>query len=174
MTASSCRHWFIRGTRTVIHAQLQRFAERIRTLKTRDVSHVGDHVQPRRPSHLWTNGESILFCINTSPSVPTWQFDKSSKGCAVQEDPASFALQQGRYDKFRQDCTVHALTRMVCRVGRKLPSLRLVQCAKVNSQFFNFCVGEINFLEQVTAITSMCTHDRKTLGERKHRDFLWS
>ena len=33
--------------------------------------------------------------------------------------------------------------------------------------FFNFRVGEVDFLEQVAAVTSMCTYDRKTLGERE-------
>ena len=34
--------------------------------------------------------------------------------------------------------------------------------------FFNFRVRKVNLLEQVTTVTSMCTYDRKALGERKH------
>ena len=36
--------------------------------------------------------------------------------------------------------------------------------------FFNFRVRKVNLLEWVTTVTSMCTYDRKTLGERKHRN----
>ena len=39
--------------------------------KTRGVPHVRDHVQPRWQSHSRTNGESILFCIDSSPFMPS-------------------------------------------------------------------------------------------------------
>ena len=46
--------------------------EGITSPKTRDVSYIRDHVEPRRPSHLWTDGKSVFFRINTSPFVSTW------------------------------------------------------------------------------------------------------
>ena len=39
--------------------------------KTRGVPHVRDHVQPGWPSHSRTNGESILFSIDSSPLMPS-------------------------------------------------------------------------------------------------------
>ena len=41
------------------------------------------HVQPRWPSHSRTNGESILFCIDSSPFMPSWHLDKPTKDSAI-------------------------------------------------------------------------------------------
>ena len=57
--------------------------------KTRGVSHVRDHMQPGWPPHIWTNGKSILFSINSSPFVPSWHLGEPLKGSAIQESPTS-------------------------------------------------------------------------------------
>ena len=60
--------------------------------KTRDVSHIWDHVEPRRPFQIWTDGKGVFFRINTSHLCRPGSFDHSSKGCAVQESPTPYIL----------------------------------------------------------------------------------
>ena len=40
--------------------------------KTRDVSHIWDHVEPRRPFQIWTDGKGVFFPVNTSPFASAW------------------------------------------------------------------------------------------------------
>ena len=51
--------------------------------KTRGAPHVRDHVQPGWPSHSRTNGESILFSIDSSPLMPSWHLGKPTKDSAI-------------------------------------------------------------------------------------------
>ena len=60
--------------------------------KTRGISHVRDRMQPGRPSHIRTNGESIFFCVDSSPFVLAWHFGKPLQSSAVQEGPTSNIL----------------------------------------------------------------------------------
>ena len=56
---------------------------------------------------------------------------------------------------------IKALTLMVWSVGGRLTSLRLVTSAVHKSKFldfFNLCVGDINFLQQVTIVTGICPY----------------
>ena len=102
--------------------------------KTRDVSHIWDHVEPGRPLHLWTDGKGIFFRINTSPSVSTGSLTTLLR--VAQSRKALLPIyfnEGGMASSNRAAQFIKALTRMVCSVGGKLTSLRLVQCANVNS-----------------------------------------
>ena len=51
--------------------------------KTRGIPHVRDHMQPGWPSHSRTNGESILFSVDSSPFMPSWHLGKPPKNSAI-------------------------------------------------------------------------------------------
>ena len=81
--------------------------------ETRGVPHVRDHVQPRWPSHSRTNGESILFCIDSSPFMPSWHLDKPTKDSAIWK--GYFLCTSARANgKLHESCKfMKALTRIV-------------------------------------------------------------
>ena len=103
--------------------------------ETRGVSHVRDHMQPRWPSHVGANGESIFFSVDSSPFVFAWHFGEPLKGSAIQERPTSNVSysEGGIASSTRAAQFIKALTRIVWRVVGRSTSLRLVQCTKVNS-----------------------------------------
>ena len=46
-------------------------------------------MQPGWPSHIWTNGKSIFFGIDSSPFVSSWHLGEPLKGSANQESPSA-------------------------------------------------------------------------------------
>ena len=92
-------------------------------------------MQPGWPSHGRTNGEIILFSIDSSPFMPSWHLGKPTKK-TVQSRKALLPMylsEGGMASSTRAAQFMKALTRIVWRVVGRRTSLRLVQCTKANS-----------------------------------------
>ena len=63
------------------------FNDDLGTMPTRRPYSWKKNMQPGWPSHSRTDGEGILFRIDTSPFVLSWQFGEPLQGSAIQEGP---------------------------------------------------------------------------------------
>ena len=99
--------------------------------------------------------KSIFFGMDSSPFVSSWHLTSLLR--AVQSKKALLPIyfsEGGMVSSIWAAQFIKASTRIVWRVGGRRTSLRLVQCAKVNSwNFFNVGVEEVNSLKQSATVT---------------------
>ena len=128
--------------------------------------HVRDHVQPRWPSHSRTNGQSILFCIDSSPFMPSWHLDKPPKDSAILEGPTSYVPQRGWNGKLHESCTVHEgfdSDCMECHRQEDFSETSAVHKGEFRN-FLNLGVAKVCTLKQSATVACMRSESYKCIG----------
>ena len=135
--------------------------------KTRGVPHVRDHVQPGWPSHNRTNGESILFSIDSSPLVPSWHLGKPTKDSAISEGPTSHLPQRGQNGKLNWGCTVHEGFDSDCMEGCRKEDFSKTSAVHKGEfrNFFNIGVAKVCTFKQSTTVAHVRSDGYEVLRE---------
>ena len=111
-------------------------------------------MQPGWPFHGRTDGESIFFRVNPSPSACSGHFDQPPKGSAVQESPTSNILERGRNGKLNKGCTVHKGFNSDCMESRRKENFSEASAVHKGEfrNFFNVGVAKVHTLKQSATV----------------------